>query len=194
MMLVMTQPSAPGPDTVELAPRVHALDLGLASLTVEVAPGIELPRYIAPTPVTFDGKPDGVTVWLTVRCHEDGPTCHELLARSESGGVSGEVLRAMPLASLVRGLVWRNLLRVREDGYERYTVPSVSDTDGDDVLRVVADVYRVAAYVGDAPRLAVQHALGVSKTTADRRIREARRSGALDVAAPLGRGGRVYQE
>ena len=182
-------------EAVELAPGVHALDLGLSTLTLEVIPGvIEVPRYIAPRHVGFDGKPDDVDVLVTIRCGEEGPTCHELVV---TRGVTGELLRTIPVASIVRGLVWRNVLRVNPDGdeprYVRYRVPDLTDSSQDTVLRTVDEVYRVAAYVGDAPRLAVQQTLGVSKATADRRIRDARQAGLLDVEPPVGRGGRITQ-
>ena len=184
------------PEPVELAPNVYALDLGLSELTIEVVPGvIEVPRYIAPRSVTFDGKPDIVDVTFTVRCDESGPTCHRLEVVRD---VTGELLRTIPVASIVRGLVWANLLHVNpqqraEPRYTRYRVPDLDATTEGQVLRTVDEVYRVAAYVGDAPRAAVQKVLGVSKATADRRIRAAREAGLLDVEPPSGRGGRIDQ-
>ena len=190
MLTVMTHSSAPS--TVELAPGVHALDYGTSTLTVEVIPGvIEVPRYVLHGWMDEDHDFE-----VIVRCHEDGPSCHELTVRRS---VTGEVLRGVPVASIVRGVVWRNLLRRNtehggEPRYLRYEVPDLTETTEGEVLRTVDEVYRVAAYVGDAPRRAVATALGVSDATAGRRITAARNAGLLDVHAPAtGRGGRIYQ-
>jgi hypothetical protein len=184
------------PEPIELATNVYALDLGASRLTTTIVPGvIEVPRYIAPRNVTFEGKPHHVDVTFLVRCDESGPTCHQLTV---DRGVTGDLLRAIPVASIVRGIVWMNLLRVNpkqgaEPRFERYEVADLDDSSEGQVLRAVDEVYRVAAYVGDAPRLAVQELLGTSKATADRRIRAAREAGLLDVAPPSGRGGRINQ-
>lgn len=183
----------------EVAPGVWAQDRGQSSLTIEIAPGIEAPRYIAPRAIAFDGKPDGVDVWVTVRCGEDGPSCVELQMFGTGDAITGEVIRAVPVAKVVRGLVWRSLLRApsgRRKRYTRYVPPTLDESsiEADEALQAVADIYRVAAYVGDAPRIAVQMALGLTQATAGRRIRAARAAGLLDVEArATGRGGRIYQ-
>lgn len=188
-----SQQSPSDAERFEPAPGIHALDPGLAERTLEIVPGVvEVPRYIAPVAVSFDGKPDGTDVAVTVRCGEDGPTCHRLEVVRD---VTGELLRAIPVASIVRGIVWRNLLRVNPSGddprYVRYQLPDLDDTSEGQVLRTVDEVYRVAAYIGDAPRLTVAEVLDVSPSTADRRIRAARDAGLLDVDPPAGPGGHI---
>lgn len=195
MLRDMSQRFAPDAGQVELAAGVFALDCTpLQQLTVEVVPGVvEVPRYI---PAGWAEKDHDYAA--IVSCAEDGPSCLELTVRRS---VTGEVLRSVPVTSIVRGLVWRNLLRVNPQhgsgpAYVRYEVPEdlSASTDGT-VLRTVAEVYQVAAYVGDAPRLEVARALSVSRATADRRIRAAREAGLLDLDAPVtGRGGRIYPE
>ncbi|WP_433283349.1 hypothetical protein [Micromonospora sp. CA-244673] len=99
--------------------------------------------------------------------------------------VTGESLRNIPVASMVRRAVTREvvpLLTASQGPLDQAEVlqpgPAVS------TLRHVARVYRLALLVGDAPTARVAESLEVPRSTAGRWVTRARDRGYLTVTDP----------
>lgn len=134
---------------------------------------------------------NGYQVSADVELERGRYRCRELLvSQGESGEpVTGEALRAIPLAQLIRaGLNHVERLAALMGRAER---PPVTTRGGPtpEVLAWLAHQYRRAYAVGDPPKQAVAQGLGVSIATAGRWISRAREAGLLDAVEGPGKAG-----
>jgi hypothetical protein len=156
--------------------------------------------------VSADWLPCDVTLHV-VRRPDGQPRCSRLecVSKDDRTTISGELLRSLPLATLLRqildvveeqfpvkkvgpgvydGPLWtdreemRRYLRQRRRA-ERARRRRITDED----LRLTADVYRRALTEGSAPVVAVEHALRLSsRSQAARWVMKAREAGFLGAA------------
>lgn len=118
--------------------------------------------------------------------------CDELCVRRRPNGpqVTGEAIRGIPVAGIIRDAVARMLLQVSADADGTATassplhldIPSGLAAGGptDEALRLVAKVYRVAQALGQPPTQSVQRDLELPRSTAGRWISLARKRGLLE--------------
>ena len=116
---------------------------------------------------------EGVSVVLTVQVQEDGrPSVREVRILSEDDrSVTATDIRAIPLGQLVS---------------EAMAQRAWSALGTEDTMRVVSMTYYFAALEGEDALAAVARRLGVSRTTAATRVREARAAGYLPARARKG--------
>ena len=152
--------------------------------------------------------PEGVLAWNTINAvatgsdlpcspitldlelHDDRYVCVTIHA---DDGLTGEMLRQIPVAEIVRRAVSDSLDQLkpsRDGGFSivlgaaRPPKPTGRTGPSDDLLRHVAFVYRVALLAGDAPTEAVAKEVGIPRATAGRWIASAREKGFLIASAP----------
>jgi hypothetical protein len=109
------------------------------------------------------------------------------VSASNSAAVTSEVLRGIPVRTLVREALNRHILPSLNMSLR--VLPGTFDETPE--MRVVASCYRLARLVGDAPTEAVARRLNVSRATAGRRIAAARDAGLLGVDE-VGSGGGAH--
>lgn len=152
---------------------------------------------------------DGWTVpsGITIRVDDHGGHDVELAAeyRPDSGKyeaaavtvrrrdveVTGEVLRLVPVAGLLREGVVAVALQPLADLPMPHPRDVAAQGPTDDTLRWVARAYRLAVLLGDPPTRRVSDALGIPRSTASSWATRARDRGFLTVQDP--RGGRRGQ-
>jgi hypothetical protein len=151
-------------------------------------------------------------VELEVAIDDHGvPRCRRLEIRAEDGPVSGDLIRRIPLARVMRKAVTAAARKLEPPGedeaveawvrelpaserlefYEQYSKRGRSPQRGspitDENLRQVADLYRAALERGDPPTQTVADAMYVARSTA-RWVAKARERGFLG-ASMRGRAG-----
>jgi hypothetical protein len=133
--------------------------------------------------ITATGSDLPCDVEMTAAVEGDSYIVNEVRCTRRRRGpeVSGEVIRAIPVAGILRnGALQAN----------KILVPRASSTDYralgpvDESLRAVALVYRMARLVRDDPTQAVSAALGLPRPTASRWVQTARSRGFLGAAEP----------
>lgn len=165
-----------------------------------VAPGL-----YAASPVTITAVVADLDVELDVEAtpmsegRAGGFVCTEVRATRRGGGppVTSEALRAIPVARLTRAYAERNI-----DSYDAEGQPAAAPQmipahlaelraagPVDETLETVAHLYRRAAVLGDAPRVAVEEAFSLPRSTAGRWITLARQRGHLAPSEGTGKTG-----
>jgi hypothetical protein len=114
--------------------------------------------------------------------------------RSDGPPVTTEGLREIPVAALLRAAVEFNVKHTAQTGATGRTtswleVQRRGSSPSDLELEIVAGAYRAAYAAGAPPTQAVMEKLGVSRSTASRRIALARERGLLGPATPRKAGG-----
>lgn len=154
---------------------------------VVIAEGVMGPSRVAIDVEDYEGFDLTVTVVFAGGRYE----CEELCVRRQSGGdpVTGEAVRSIPMAGIIRHAVWQMLMRTSTTpegahaasplGWE---IPPDLAAGGptDDALRLVARVYKISQALGQPPTQSVQKDLGLPRSTAGRWISLARKRGLLD--------------
>ncbi len=149
----------------------------------------------APPRITVEvvDVPD-VAVDLTAELRLDGGRyeVEELRIRRREGGmaVTGEVIRSIPVQSLVRGAV-ANLTELRTGAFRRPVALTIEDGaklaaagPTDETLRWVARLYLMAQLASEAPAKAVKEALDIPSSTAGLWIRRSKDRGYMDAKEP----------
>jgi hypothetical protein len=163
-----------------------------------------LPGLVMPKKVTVPAAVNGYDVEVDVVPEGGRLVAAEVRIRQQPGGppVTGEVLRAVPIATLTK-LAAAHVLEVEEDvqsggvvtGYNsRSLTPDVvanirAAGPTDESLRWVAHLYRVALLMRERPTKAVETALGLPRATAGRWVALARDRGQLEPAEGAGKAG-----
>ena len=106
----------------------------------------------------------------------------EVTITSATGPVTGEKLRRVPMGDIVRSLAIDMVLTIRRDDHGVSTLapigpPPASTSErgpSTEQLEYLADLYSLAAAVGDPPTKSVAAALGISVPTATRWANRAR--------------------
>ncbi|GLZ05000.1 hypothetical protein Acsp03_24660 [Actinomadura sp. NBRC 104412] len=146
---------------------------------------------------------DGVKIpnLITVSADEVGGYAVELMAEyddqagryvarmavvraGDGAEVTGEVLRSIPLATILRDGVMDALRATLLLSGARPPVDAGKTGPTTETLRWVARIYRLAVLLGDAPTQAVASGLGVPRSTAGRWVTRARDRGLLTVVDP----------
>jgi hypothetical protein len=114
--------------------------------------------------------------------------------RADGPPVTTEGLREIPVGGLLRAAVELNVQYVDQTGVAGKTTSWLEvqrrDSKPTDLeLEIVAGAYRAAYAAGAPPTKAVMDKLGVTRSTAGRRIRMARDRGLLGPATPRKAGG-----
>jgi hypothetical protein len=175
---------------------------------VEIAPGVVGPRTVS-NELLMPQPGDG-TFALQFRASFNDSTrryeCDEIRLRRESGSspITTDVLRQFAIGDIVQGFL-RVLLLLDTSSDAVQTGPvqyirdlpnpgnrepwgrqTPTDLDGeggsDRALSWVAHWYRIGAAIGDSPTKTVQEQLGLTRTTAIRRVMAARDRGFLGMA------------
>jgi hypothetical protein len=120
----------------------------------------------------------GLTVWITLLDGVYQVTSLQLDPRKR-GGFTTEFLRSIPLQSIVRATAGAELRRLNRNKSAYTDNATIQEPEGE--LLHTAFTYRLARLLGDAPTKAVMEALGVSRSTASRKVAEARKAGYLRV-------------
>jgi hypothetical protein len=169
--------------------RINAKANGLRY--VDIGDGVTVPETIDIT-VSPDMPDDDVP--YEVRLHlvaADGRlVCQTVTveATDQSGPVTAEGLRGIPLAGLLR---WGVREHARQQGRRFNPDPDVAkDGPTPEALRAAATVYRLAYALGEPPTKAVSVSLGLTYSTAARWVAKAREAGLLG-ATTQGRAGGV---
>lgn len=118
--------------------------------------------------------------------------CTELRVTRRDGGpeVSGEGIRAIPLAGIIRdGVLSAAAVSARLQGWGTPPEGIAEHGPTPDALRWVARIYRLAHAAGDTPRKRVEETFGVSPATAGRWVAAAREAGHLGAAPAPGKAG-----
>lgn len=167
-----------------------ALDFEPVALTENVV-GFRKVRVAA-----FDDE--GRKAVATIEAGAGGYVCTEVTVAGNGSTITGDTLRKVPVAAMVREA--SQLVAFRQapdepaqfadwDSWPQRVMEEWPNGDLEDVARWTAGTYAMAAYRGIGPTRAVREAAGVSQTTAGRLIRSARDLGFLTVAAPKQTGG-----
>jgi hypothetical protein len=127
--------------------------------------------------------------------------CEALTVRQRAGGlpVTSEVLRGVPVATLIRGVGSRYWQTV-DVGEQQISFTDARLTDEiaarlreqgptSESLTWVARAYRLALVLGDSPTQAVEQGLGLPRSTAGRWVALARQQGLLGAAEGPGKAG-----
>ncbi|MBA2626075.1 MAG: hypothetical protein H0U89_10785 [Acidimicrobiia bacterium] len=130
----------------------------------------EIPYVVHMTAALHDGRIQAESV--TVEQREKGPP------------VTGEALRSLQVASLLRSVVLDRMEVQEASARLMQSEPAAIKGKGktDEALAAVSLAYRVAFLCGEAPRKKVQEMLDVSRATASRWITAAVERGHLDAA------------
>lgn len=130
----------------------------------QVLPGIAFPATVLVVAEEEPGHPCDVTVRVEAEAGRMVPA--EVTVRRRPGGppVTGEMLRSVQVAALVKHAA---------------VATYVSERPAGDRLQQVAHMYRLAAFIGQAPTVTVADQLGMSRATAGRLISAARKAGLL---------------
>ncbi len=147
---------------------------------------------------------NGYDVEVTVAHQAGRLVAQELTVRQRDGGppVTSEALRAIPVAAITKRAV-SFALEVKTTGSGDSTLTEMSPlwlvpetierlrSNGPtpETLGFVAQVYRLALLVGDAPTRAVETTFGLPRSTAGRWVAMARRAGLLSEAEGPGKAG-----
>lgn len=143
-------------------------------------------------PVYAERQVDDVTVEVEVDMVDGRLGCTRIVATA--GSLSGDVLRRLPIAEVVRdaGRSWavetsttKGVTRT-EPLEPPQDYPATGPTPG--ALRYVAQVYRLAHFLGEPPTRAVEQT-GLSRPTAGRWVARARDAGFLDPVEGPGKAG-----
>ena len=122
-----------------------------------------------------------------------------VLVRQREGGppVTSEGIRSIPVARLTKLAVAAHVMQVEEkDGVTTWTPMRMTDETAkrfrgegptDEALGWVARLYRLALLLGDPPVTAVEHGLGLPRSTAGRWVALARQRGFLGQAEGPGK-------
>ena len=168
-------------------------DIGLE---VEIPPdalAVEFPAgLVAPSRLLLSVEdPKGYDLLLDIVFEGDRYVCRELRIRQREGGppVIGEALRDVTVRCFIRLGIRHALLKEGQapDGSPIFQSVAMrhppkgiaKQGPTDEVLRWVAQIYRLAVALTEAPTKSVQDELGVSRATAGRWVAEARNRGLL---------------
>jgi hypothetical protein len=133
----------------------------------------------------------GVDVELTAEYRPDTGRYEpeEVVVRRHSLPVTGETLRMLPIAAMLRDAVAAYMAERPEMFLPQGDLRELAAAGPtDDTLRAVARVYRAAALLGDPPARRVVEAFGIPRGTASGWVMRARDRGLLTARDP--RGGR----
>lgn len=188
--------------------RVTVDNMAVDSGDVEIVPGVVGPRVV--TNELAMPQPGGnlFTLWFSASFDEGQRryACDEVRLKREpgSGPITTEALRQFAIGDIVQGFL-RILLLVDRSSDEpqpevRHWIRDLPNPDGREpwgikppagiaregnterALAWVAHMYRIGVAVGDSPTQWVQENLGLSRTTAIRRVMAAREKGFLGEA------------
>ncbi|MEV4001017.1 hypothetical protein [Actinomadura sp. NPDC049753] len=141
-----------------------------------------------PTRITVRAEARGLEL-VTLAAEYDGGA-GRYVARSiqvdpiPGGEVTGELLRSIPVATILQGGVRSALQTMLLQRGERPPENVGKAGPTTETLRWVARIYRLALLEGDAPTRAVAHVLSIPRSTAGRWVTRARDRGLLTVIDP----------
>lgn len=154
--------------------------------TVELVRGVHVGL-----PIEARGERDGLVWQIDVDLVDDRLACTRLEVTRKSSGpaITSELVRAVPLARYVHQLAMKNVWQTIESDGDRFDAESTSppskttaellaEGPTDEALAHVASVYRLAYISGVPPTKAVVD-LGLTRPTAQRWLRAARKKGHL---------------
>ena len=149
---------------------------------VDLGDGMQVPTEITATAKGVDGCDVEITAVYSPDAGRYAP--RSVTVRSGEVDVTGDVLRTIPVAKILRGGVMSALQAVTllSAGPAPADLGKAGPTD--ETLRWVARIYRLALLVGDAPTQAVAEGLSVPRSTAGRWVTRARDRGHLTVMDP----------
>lgn len=149
---------------------------------VDLGGGLQVPAEIDVTAEDVGG----CAVQLTAVYNPDSGryAARSITVRADDGEVTGEILRSIPVARILREGVMDMVqaLTFLDMGSPPDDLGKAGPTD--ETLRWVARIYRWALLVGDAPTQAVAEGLSVPRSTAGRWVTRARDRGHLTVMDP----------
>ncbi len=167
---------------------------------VTVAPGLVMPAAV--TVKAEDVR--GYDVDVDVVVAEGRLVAREVRVRQRDDGppVTGEAIRGVPLAGLVRQAAQHALEYEQsgegDDTLTRFSPAWITPATAErlreigptmESLRTVATLYRIALMTGQPPTTTVEKSLGLPRSTTGRWVALARERGFLDVAEGPGKAG-----
>jgi hypothetical protein len=167
----------------------------LTERPVWITPGLSCQPRITVTAEDFDPGGGGYDVTLGLSFSGGRYVCDRLTLARRPGGppVTGEAVRAVPVARLLRWGVRHLLMEVVERGPDGSLIAEpLGDMPADLAergpteisLRWVARVYTMAVACGDPPTAAVEKTLRLPRSTAGRWVSAARDRGYLGPTTP----------